>query len=275
MKNKGYVLTMDAVIALIFVIGVFIAVLTLDFFNPNETSTTAFLNLHYVAEDSMDVLNKVGVLDDIGELWSLNDNLSLENASNITKENLELIIPPNVGYTLAIEGDIIYNSDDEINGTRPRRSESSVLTTSRRLLVGYGKDKPIRGCVARTYLTEIKSKTDSVFIYFGGFEGEGDLTKYVKLPEGNVEGIYIEVDAGNDFNLGVNGHVIESYDVDPAADVMGANVMDTITNPDDLLHFDMDDDNLISITFTEAENKYIGGGYIRVDYNTSEMVTFQ
>jgi hypothetical protein len=180
MKNKGYVLTMDAIIALIFVMGAFIAMLSLDFFNPDETSRTAFLNLHYVSEDTLDVLNKVGVLDNIGELWSLNDELSLENASNITKTNLDLIIPQNVGYTLTIDGDCIYSSDNETEGckyhsdnsTRPKMSEASVVTTSRRLLVGYGKDKPIRGCVARTYLTEIKSKTTSVFIYFGGFEGE-------------------------------------------------------------------------------------------------------
>jgi len=97
MKNRGYVLTMDAVIALLLVMGVFIVVLTLEFFNREETSTTAFLNLHYVAEDAMDVLNKKDIPDEIGYEWSLGTNESMERAGNISKEYLELIIPGNTG----------------------------------------------------------------------------------------------------------------------------------------------------------------------------------
>ena len=159
MKNKGYVLTMDAVIALIFVIGVFIAVLTLDFFNPDETSTTAFLNLHYVAEDSMDVLNKVGVLDEIGYGWSISTPESLEAAENLSIEYMDFIIPQNVGYKLEIveyNEDLnetvitnITNSDDY--GIRPEYSDATVITHSSRFLVGFGENKPVVGSVARSY----------------------------------------------------------------------------------------------------------------------------
>jgi len=179
MKNKGYVLTMDAVIALIFVIGVFIAVLTLDFFNPNETSTTAFLNLHYVAEDSMDVLNKVGVLDEIGYYWSLNTNESLEDAKTISNYYLNLTIPRNVGYKLEIvENGVITNisnSDNETNGTRPKMDDVTVITHSSRFLVGFGKEKPIIGSVARAYLIA------------GGLSISGDLWDFIDCK--NIPGL--------------------------------------------------------------------------------------
>ncbi len=156
MKTKGYVLTMDAVIALIFVLGIFIAVLNLQLFNPDEKTKTMFLNLHYASEDSLDVLNKRGILDDIGYNWSIYTNESLEGAENLSKYYLNLIIPKNVGYKLEIVEDgknyTITDSDNETNGTRPKRSDSTILTHSSRFLVGFGKEKPVIGSVARAYV---------------------------------------------------------------------------------------------------------------------------
>ena len=141
MKNMGYVFTMDAVIAVIFVLAIFINILNFQFSNPNDTSKAAFLRLHYVSEDSLDVLNKRGILDDIGYGWSLNTNESLDSAKNISKKYFDLVVPKNIGYTLTIEGNTIYSSDSEITGMRPKMSDATIITHSLRLLVGYGVGK--------------------------------------------------------------------------------------------------------------------------------------
>ena len=84
--------------------------------------------------------NKNGTLDILGKEWAVGNMTFI---ANVTEGYLDLLIPKHVGYKFEIieEGNItvVHNSDDEINGTRIKLADASVITHSSRLLVGYGK----------------------------------------------------------------------------------------------------------------------------------------
>lgn len=276
MKNKGYVVILDAIIALIFVLFVFTTFIAV--YEPmfTKTSTTSFKDLHYLSEDVLDVLNKQGILDEIGTEWaSANGSVTSEhwsNATNISKENLEKLIPKNRGYRLVIDDtNVIYDSNSDPDSDRPPESGAITTTHSTRLLVGYGSGLPTRGHVARAFLTNIKEKTTSSYAYFGGFEGQGNITKIITLPDSldNVINAYIEVSAGTNLNLFINGNPCGSFI--PTTWNMTANIKENLTC---LSNFQKGN-NTLNIEFINdnISKQYIGGGFIRVTYNTSEMDT--
>ncbi|ODS38520.1 MAG: hypothetical protein A7316_00920 [Candidatus Altiarchaeales archaeon WOR_SM1_86-2] len=156
LKNKrGYALTWDAILALGFVLVFLAAMFSLQYVKVSEVSTMEYKILHYVSEDVLDVLNKKGILDEIGEEFAVSNVSSMEE--NMTKLLNELI-PEHIGYRLEI---IEWDEDTANYGTylitenltrAGDMGEAEVLTHSARLLVGYGKEKPVYGDVARSYI---------------------------------------------------------------------------------------------------------------------------
>ncbi len=269
--KKGYIVVLDAIIALVFVLVVFTAIFSTHYSKTSRTGATSFKNLHYLSEDILDVMNKQGILDQIGGEWAESNGSTNSthwiNASNISRSYLESLVPKNVGYTMTIDNDIIAENPDRI----PENS-ATAKTHSSRLLVGYGKGLPTMGQVARAFLTKIREKTTSDYVYFGGFEGQGNLTKILKLPSSldKVDQAYIELDSGGEFKLYINGNYVGTFTA--GEENMSANIKSYISTPETYFH---SGDNEIQLKFTsnDLSNQYIGGGFIRVTYNTSEMDT--
>lgn len=277
MKNKGYVVILDAIIALIFLLFIFTIFIAVHEPKVSKTGTTSFKNIHYLSEDVLDVLNKQGVLDEIGTEWaSSNGSITSEhwsNATNISKKYLEKLIPKRFGYRLVIDDtNVIYDSNSDPDSERPPENEAISKTHSTRLLVGYGKGLPTRGHVARAFLTNIREKTTSKYVYFGGFVGQGNLTRILTLPNCTVQRAYIEVATGSEFELYIND--ISAGVFTPTVWNMTANIKSYIPNPETYFN---PGDNKIEIIFTsdDISEQYIGGGFIKVTYNTSKMDTAQ
>ncbi len=97
MKNKGYVVIWDAMVAL--VVFLFIYVTFIASYEPrvNKDSINSFKMIHYVSEDSIDVLNKQGVLDEIGTDWAASNGTTNSSswlaAVNISKAYLDKLTP--------------------------------------------------------------------------------------------------------------------------------------------------------------------------------------
>jgi len=262
--KKGYTVVLDAILALTFAIIIFTAFSSTYFTNISKTASTSFKSLHYLSEDILDVLNKQRVLDAVGEEWALNNTA---NISRILNAHLEKLVPSNIGYRVTIENDVFVE-----NTSRTDESKAIAKTHSARMLVGYGKGLPTMGYVARSSLVRILSKTTSSFLYFGGFEGEGNLTKYFILPSTflKVNDIYMELDSGSSFNLFINDIQCGSTYM-PSIGNMSANIKEDITSCGNSLN---PGDNEIKVLFVgnDITRHYIGGGFIGVTYNTSEMV---
>jgi hypothetical protein len=168
--RKGYVLTLDAVLALMFVIALLLYTVGVGMKNSiGTTEKTDFKRLHFISEDAMEVLNKKGVLDDIGAEWAnagedkTQDNVHWSNATNITREYLSQIIPDRMGYKLMIGNDTIYNhtvfTEDNVTADELM---ASVQTRSARILTGYASGKLVTGYVSRAYLSSIKSERNTI-----------------------------------------------------------------------------------------------------------------
>lgn len=271
MNKKGYAMIMDAVLALTFMLVVFSALYGATYTKKSEISMTSFKKLHYISEDILDVMNKQGILDQIGEEWS--KNTSGTNATDLANQHLEVLIPPNMGYRLTI----IDGSDTYLiveNTSRTSEFKSLAKTHSSRLLVGYGAGLPLRGHVSRAYLANIREKTTSNSVFFGGFVGQGNITAYLRdIPDdATILQAYVELNVGSDFDLIVNGLDTGCCTLSGTGN-MSANVKEYVSNPE---NYFTTGDNLLRVIFTEANlsRQYIGGGFIKVVYNTSELDTF-
>ncbi|MFC2162832.1 VWA domain-containing protein, partial [Candidatus Altiarchaeota archaeon] len=274
MDDKGYAIIVDILFALVVTLLFFSTIVGLKYFGSSP-SQESFKRLHYISEDTLDVLNKKGVLDSIGENWAAaNGNASSDefiNATNISMEYLEQLIPQTMGYRLWIEGDVVANNSRGIP-----YDDAMVKTHSTRLLVGYGKGKPTRGYVARAFLTNIREKETSRYAYFGGYIGQGNITIYVNdIPfDATVSRACFELNTPSSFNVHVNDQNIASFT--PSGTGMDATVKGSAgCIPGAGLGNFTPGDNKVELMFstTNISRMYVGGGYLRVTFNTSQMDT--
>ncbi|MBI2655540.1 VWA domain-containing protein [Candidatus Woesearchaeota archaeon] len=196
------------------------------------------------------------VLEQIGEFWA-DDNIDL--AKNFTKNLTEDIIPKNYGFSVLVNGEEIYKRDLPV---------SKALVSSRKIISGIAKAKPTQGFTARVLLSGIRSKKTSSYAYFGGYEGDGNLTKKLILPVDIISfnSSYLEVEAGGNFNLYINGISSGSYAKGSGG---GGNMLADKWNISNayLANFRAGE-NIININFTSGSS-YIAGGFLRVTYTTS------
>lgn len=139
--KKGMVLTLDAVISMMFMIIIFIAI-SAQWYTNIPSTTESFLNLHFISEDAMDLMSKTGILDDIGQEWVLGNQTIADQTGALY---FDRIIPYNMGYRLTYGGSTITEN------LRVLESRAHAATHSVKLMVIlnstavpetiYGRDK--------------------------------------------------------------------------------------------------------------------------------------
>jgi len=215
-----------------------------------------YLNQGVLEEDDM---NRT-ILDVVGEFWATGNK---SYAENLTRDIVnEILNNTAYGFEVMMNNDTIYR-----NGTA-NPDFISRLTT---IVSGYEKDRPVNGYIAKVYMTRVR-KTGSKFIYFGGYIGEGNITRVVALPEdANVTKVYLEMNVGGNFTLYINGQYAGFYN--KTAENFSADswiVCSETVNPSYCSYF-TGGNNSLSVNFTGSLNNYIGGGYLKVMYRTSEL----
>ncbi|MFH0859680.1 MAG: hypothetical protein V1921_00595 [Candidatus Altiarchaeota archaeon] len=163
--RKGFVLTWDVMIAVTLVLLVFVSFLFLPGMSGNiESKGVGFGQAHLKSEDAIEVLSKRGVLEKIGRLWAEGNFSSTtelqqgegyyKEATNITKRELDAILPPSAGYTLEIGGDRVYSSELDPDSKRPDSGEAKDKTRAVRFISGFEDDRPVSGWAARAVLVQ-------------------------------------------------------------------------------------------------------------------------
>jgi hypothetical protein len=270
MKTRGYAIVLDAILALSIALIILIGFTS---YYKQGSEETAFKQLHYTTEDVFDALNKQGVLDDVGEEWAAangsTNSTDWLSAQNMSRTYLEMLIPHNMGYRLMIEDSVLIESNDS---QRVSERDAPAETNSERLLVGYGKGLPTRGFVSRAFMTNIRAKTNEIYSYFGGFVGQGEITQYLRdVPDDAfIQQACMEMNAGDEFDLYVNdvmaGHFTPSGGSGMDANIKGPS--GCIANP---RTYFQSGDNKLTLKFTggDINKKYVGGGFLKVVYNTT------
>ncbi len=224
-----------------------------------STMTVGQVDNDYVRQliSSGDITNANStILEQIGQFWSEGKN---DLALNLSKNLTSGILPAGYGFSVLVNNEEIFSRNI---------SSKSTLVSSRSLISGIAKAKPTEGYTTRVLLNGIKSKKTSSYSYFGGYEGDGNLTKKLILPNDIISfnSSYIEADTGGSFSLYINGIYSGSY-VQGAGGGIG-NLADKWNISDAYLANFRGGENAIGLNFTSGSS-YIAGGFLRVTYTTS------
>lgn len=226
-----------------------------------STLTVGEVNNDYVksliASGDIANLNNT-ILGQIGSFWAED---KMELANNFTKNLTEDIFPSAFGFSILVDDDLIYSRNLPI-----KRS----LVSSRKVISGIAKAKPTEGFTARVLLNGIKSKKTNAYVYFGGYEGDGNLTKKLILPNDVISfnNSYLEVDAGGNFTLYINNFKSGDYIKGSAGG--GDMLADKWNLSGNNLSFFKPGENNITVKFTSGKS-YIAGGFLSVTYITSSF----
>ncbi|HDN74373.1 MAG TPA: VWA domain-containing protein, partial [Archaeoglobus sp.] len=286
MGLKGFIFTMDAIVAITIAIAMLATVAYMGF--ESIYPEKGYEELTYIADDIMNALTYLkvkevkdkptirrliekkilsdadlekSVLDLIGSFWYAG-NASI--AENISREVLEGIVD-DICLNLTLENQTIYSSCN----TQPKE-----LVVSSRMETGYEAGRPVYGYIARAFLVSIRGKKDSSYVYFGGYEGDGNITKILTLPSfDTILEAYMELDVGSNFTLWINGNYSGFYvNGSAGGGFMRADkwvICNLTYRPENCSSF-KEGENVITLNFTGNES-YVGGGFIRVTYNTTEL----
>ncbi len=219
----------------------------------NLSSINYYLNEGVIKEDDLDKT----IIDLIGYFYLINETVIAEN---ITKEVVDYYLPDSVGYEL-----IIGNGTEQAVLAGSNKTFLRTMVVSKTLISGYALNKTVKGYVSRASLSK-GWRTDSEYAYFGGYVGEGNISKYLFLPP-NLDGVLsssMEAEIGSGFKLYVNGNYSGTYqktETNMSADYW--EISSSYFKPGL---------NVINMEFLNQSRAYISGGYIKVDYNISELL---
>ncbi len=278
---RGFLLSLDALVAVTLIVAVSAMLTGMSF--TYSSPELAYQRYYFAGKDIVNIFEegRVGMLDGIinlsqynltnedanrsildviGSFWADGD---IEAARNLTKDILdELLNSSGLEYEILIDDEPIYSSN--ISHIPEHLARLSTIVS------GYEKTKPVNGYISKVYITKV-GKRNSKFVYFGGYVGDGNITKTFELPNDiNVTSIYMEMNVGSDFDLFLNenytGHYTKSSGNFTADKWTVAN---QTYNPE-YLSYISGGLNKLDINFT-GNRSYVGGGYIRIDYMTSEL----
>lgn len=218
-----------------------------------------------IANGNITDLNK-SVLVQIGEFWA--KNLPGNKDQKLAKALLEEHIPSGYGFNLSMGGETIYNVS---------KQDFVASVNTRRMISGIEKGKPISGSTSDAFLKSIRDKPSSVYLYFGGFVGQGNLTGTLFVPAvENITAIVMELAVDKNFTLAINGITCDEPGGKPSfapslptPQNMTADVWDishcngSIPSTGGFSNF--------TFSFGSVNGAYIGGGFIKVSYRTDQF----
>lgn len=263
--KKGIFFSLDAVLAL----GVALAVIGGVGVHYTLTPELKYQGLHSEAEDLMSVLsttraqniervkkldyvkeedyNKT-LLELIGSLWASGNKTASRNLTRTVLSNLTQKC-----WELDFSDRAVENSSC---------SQADTVSVANRIASGYRRTEQREGYVARGYLTQAESKLEKSYIFFGGYVGDGNITKNITLEnlDPPLINASMELSAGGNFTLAVNGQTCGEFM--PSNESMSANAWDLNSSCEDNF---ASGENTVSFDFT-GNRSYISGGFLKVVY---------
>lgn len=276
-NKKGLFFTIDAILAVSILLG---TLLVITSFYVGERSR---VSVDYIANDVMNVLYELkvsevdnpfvdelianesitnmdnSILSQAGEFWA-EGNIGLARLliMNITNG----LVDDNYGISLSIDGDVIFSRNV---------SDSGEIVKSYKIISGIEKNKTINGILSQSYLLSEPVKKSESFGYFGGFVGQGNITKIISdIPsDANITEMKLELNSGGNFNFYINGiQCLSDFVVNN--DTSRSNTWD-ISVCNSSINNGVNNEFKISF-IDDFSSAYIGGGYIKVKYYTDRSI---
>lgn len=227
MRRKGIIFTLDMLIGLIMLVIIVISMRSNKF--ESTLPEKKYQRISMISNDITATLSNLKV-DEARYSPTINNmiNLGVIKTEDLNKTVLDIITSFWYAGNASIAGNISFELLDNITTTsgtcvaitvddQPIYSSCNTsakgdVSITSRIETGYEVGRPTYGYVARAFLTGIKSKLNSQYVYFGGYEGDGNLTKILQLPaDANISSIYMEGIFGNNFTLYINNTLAGAY----------------------------------------------------------------
>jgi len=279
MVKKGFFFSLDALIATVLIVSVLLVVPTL------YISREQNLQPEFFSSDIIDILSTVKLSDiNNSEIAALIENSSVtdynktiteqvlryvvNDETEIANELLTLatqgLLPSNFNFGMYIEGyeDAIYMSGN---------ISARQLISSKQMVSGIEKNRSIEGYASRVFLSGFNEMISAVYIYLGGYVGDGLINIKVNLPAdvNSVGDLNMEFDSASDFELYINGNFSGRFNITNSTDT--SLFADRWNISDEYLTYFSPGENNITFYFNDSSKSYIGGGYIKLNYITSEL----
>jgi hypothetical protein len=284
--RKGFLLSLDAIIAIGFLLtlALFIGGLSFTYQSPE----LRYQRLYYTGKDLLLMLENARIeqlqefetiqyyqdkgilvqedmektlLDIIGSMWSSDNTTFHAYAANITGDIFNTTLPSSYNYKVILGGDTIYQRGPDTG---------NYLSRLFSLVSGIERGKPVDGYFARAYPV-LFGKTGSEYYYFGGYVGEGNITVYMDLPKfDSIIEMAMELDSGSNFTLAINNQTSGHYEKQTNETMrsnrwnVGPSYFGNLENGT----------NTIDILFDDSYS-YLGGGYIKIVYNVTDIIQDQ
>ena len=278
--KKGFFFSTDAIIALfILIIGITsISLLHLKE-NPKE-------NLYFASSDIANILSSTKVnelnnsyLNDLVENGTITDNSSTileqigylwaqgqKDIANRLAENITSpLVPDSFGLSFVIDGDTLYTNN---------YPDGEELVSHKSLITGIEDAKPLNGTSARIYFSSMGRHLREEYIFFGGFVGQGNISRFFEeLPhDAEIEGFEMEIAAGDDFTLYINEEKCDDFTV--TSKDMHADHWD-IHYCKDLIETRTRNNITLFFNDEELDNQFISGGHLSIKYTTNEIYSYE
>lgn len=191
------------------------------------------------------------VLELIGSYWASGNKTAAENITETVLGNLTDRCWDLEFYNESIEGGC---------------ERGDTVSVASRIASGYKTGEKPQGYIARGQLSETDSLLQDSYAFFGGYVGDGNITKNISLGSmDTVKNVTMEMDAGGNFTLSINGNSSGSYS--PQSDELKA---DRWKVEEQYWSNLKPGENKLAFNFTD-ENASISGGFFHVNYNATEF----
>ncbi len=280
--KKGFFFSMDALIAVILALSVMALAATYYsniqhapqpiYHSSDIAQILSTVQLHELTRPEMVAI--IGEIEDqnrtvLEQMLQFQIEGDVQAAQDLAQVTIGSIVPGAYDMGVWIEGydDPIYASE----GSSTSGSTGSHLVSVKQLVSGIEKNKDVEGVTARALLTSFDSQTNTAIVEFGGYEGDGNVTKLVVLPSSlsNVIKVKMELDGGSNFDLFINGNNAGNYNV-----LAGSRAQSWELGAAQLPFFTAGNNTLV-FSFANTTTRFIGGGYLKVDFATSDIVLAQ
>jgi len=261
-NKKAYFFSLDALIALIIIVGVVM------FFKPHASQKAPEMHMQ---EDIITVLSsvKISEIDNAyakqliseGKIINLNQSVLEQIGEFYAQSSPEAeLLADSVLEQMDIEGNvgIYFNNQPIAEKYSIQQADAKDIWTSRQIISGINQGDSAKGYSSRTFLSAIGKVK---YFYFGGYAGDGNISARIDY-EGTIKSAEMEIAINKDFSVYVNGEEVGDYT--KSTDLLTPK---KFAIPIGSFESDKPDGNIIEL---KGNNLYIAGGYIKINYESSE-----
>ncbi|MCS7135042.1 MAG: VWA domain-containing protein, partial [Candidatus Aenigmarchaeota archaeon] len=282
--KKGIIFTLDILLSIVVVMFV---ILFLQNIRPESyLEELEFQQMNLISKDILNVLSELKVYEaNISAIQALIETGQLKD-EDLNKTVLDLITSywysKNTTLARNVSQEIFSRFNDICISLQAEdviysncNQTGKIISVASRIETGYEIGKPVYGYMARAFLRSIKNKTTSEYSFFGGYEGDGNITKILFLPDdAKIVSLYLEGVFGNNFTLYVNNNFTGIYNVSLPSFTPSNWIVCNQTFNKNYCNNLKPGKNEFYFNFTSSRNNFVGGGFIRATFNTSQKFNY-